>query len=70
MTDEEWWDHKFNRLVRQCFEEVPYDPAEHEECDKVEEYSFFQVEPIYSGCITCKPKLRVRSNREVQDENG
>lgn len=27
--DAQWWDREFARLEAECFEEVPFDPAEH-----------------------------------------
>lgn len=65
MSDHEWWQHRFDQLVRICFEEVPYDPAEHEDCDTLIEELTYGGNLVYRGCITCKPKLRVRTGRRA-----
>lgn len=58
MNESQWWQHKYNRLVAECFEPVPFDPAEHEDCDLVEISTYSGVESVW--CIEHPTEYRVK----------
>lgn len=62
MNDAQWWQHRFDRLVAECFEVVPFDPAEHEDHELYEWVTFVGPAPHFE-CMECPVQYRVKGSR-------
>jgi hypothetical protein len=63
MNDAQWWQHRYNRLVAECFYTKPFDPAEHEDHDVYEARTFADDFAI-AFCAECPPVLIPKEKRD------
>lgn len=58
----EWWDREYRRLFGEAFEEVPFDPAQHRDCDTYEVLTFTGT-AVLTGCADCPTAYRPRLDK-------
>lgn len=63
MNDSQWWQHRYNRLVAECFYTKPFDPAEHEDHEIYEVMTFMDAHSVRE-CMECGPVLIPKEKRD------
>lgn len=56
-----WWDRQYRALLAETFTEVPFDPAEHEGHDLLEERTFTSPPRLF--CTECPTRYTPKETR-------